>query len=170
MNEVYIFDFVVSADVIGFALSPFVNDDIDRTAMVSDIQPIPNVLSIPLNRQGFAQHDVDTHQGYQLYGEMVGAVIIGTIGDDGRHTIGMVVSTGEVVAACFGCRIGAIGGVRGGFGKRVVIRPKRPIDFIGGIVELAIAALATPTIPVIPEAFQEGEGTDDMGANKGIWA
>src|SRR4028118_459257 len=98
MNEVNIFDFVVSANVIGFARSPFVNDDIERTAMVSDIQPIPNVLSIPVNRQGFAQQDVDTHQGYQLFGEMVGAVIIGTIGDDGRHAIGMVESTGEVVA------------------------------------------------------------------------
>ena len=145
------------------------DDGIECTAMVSDIQPIPNVLSIPVNRQGFAQEDVDTHQGDQFFGEMVGAVIIGAIGDNRRHTIGMVVSAGEVVAACFGCGIGAIGGVRGGFGKRVVVWPKCPIHFIGGNVEEPIAIFAAPTIPVIPEAFQKGEGADDIGANERIW-
>ena len=83
--------------------------------MIANVQPIANVLSIPVDGQRFAQQDVDTHQGNEFFGEVVGPVVIRAIGDQGGDVISMEVGTGEVIAARFGRRVGTVGRVRRGF-------------------------------------------------------
>jgi hypothetical protein len=43
--------------------------------MIGHIQPVANIFSITVDRQGFFLHDVQNHQGNQLFRELVGTVI-----------------------------------------------------------------------------------------------
>ncbi len=49
--------------------------------MVFYIEPIANILSLTIDRQGFVVADIVDKQGDQLLGELKGSVIVGAIGD-----------------------------------------------------------------------------------------
>ncbi|MNN55145.1 hypothetical protein D3C81_1700070 [compost metagenome] len=52
-NDVYIRPFIISTDIVYFAITTIMNNKINSTAVILNIQPITNVQSIPVNRKLF---------------------------------------------------------------------------------------------------------------------
>ena len=52
--------------------------------------------------------DVIDEERYQLLRELVRPVVVGAVGHDGRHAVGIVECANKVVARCLTCRIGAV--------------------------------------------------------------
>ena len=53
--------FVVAADVVGLADPPFPDDEIDTTAVILDIQPVPDIGTVAIYGHRFSCQGVDDH-------------------------------------------------------------------------------------------------------------
>ena len=73
--------FVVTADIVGLPHVPFVDHAVQRTYVIFDIQPVANLLAIPVDGQGLARQGIENHQRNKFFGEMIGAVVVRAIGD-----------------------------------------------------------------------------------------
>ncbi|MEY5016886.1 MAG: hypothetical protein RIS92_3244 [Verrucomicrobiota bacterium] len=64
-------------------------------------QPIADLLSVPVYGQGFSCESVMNDEGDQLFGEVEGAVVVGTVGGEDGESVCVVVGANEVVAGRF---------------------------------------------------------------------
>lgn len=71
-----------------------------------------------VDREGLAVADIVDEQRNQLFRELVRTVVVGTVGYDGRHAVGVVESTDEVVAAGFGSGVGTVRVIFRGFQEK----------------------------------------------------
>ena len=83
--------------------------------MVLDVEPVAHLQAVAVDRQGLAGQRVDDDQRDQLFGEVVGAVVVGAIGGEHRQAVGVVPGAHQVVAGGLAGRVGAVGLVAGGF-------------------------------------------------------
>ena len=100
LDEVDVLPFVEAADVVGLGDLAVMEDHVDGTGMVLDEEPVADVLSLAVDRQRFAVADVVDEQRDELLGELVGTVVVGTVGDKRGHSVGVMVGADEVVARC----------------------------------------------------------------------
>ena len=106
LDDVDVLPFVESSDVVGFSNGALVEDEVDGTGMVFHIKPVAYVLAFAIYRQRFAMADVIDEERNELLRELVWAVVVGAVGHDGGHAVGVVECAHEVVAAGFGCGVG----------------------------------------------------------------
>ena len=90
--------------------------------MIGDIKPIPDIFPVPVNRQWLAIKGIEDHQGNQFLGELVRTVVVGTVGDRDRQTIGFVIGSHQMIGRRFGSGIRAVRLI-GGFFNEISIRP-----------------------------------------------
>ena len=100
LDNVDVFPLVEATDVVGFSNGALMEDKVDGTGMVFHIEPVAYVLALAIDREGLAVTDIVDEERDELLGELVRAVVVGAIGDYGRHSIGVVIGTNEMVAAC----------------------------------------------------------------------
>lgn len=96
-DDVDVLPFVEATDVIGLGNLAFVEDGVDCTGVVNDIEPVAHVLALSIDRQRFAVTDIVDEQRNELFGELVGTVVVGTVGHDGGHSVCVMIGTDEVV-------------------------------------------------------------------------
>ncbi len=72
-------------------------DEVDGTCMIFHVQPIPNVLALSIDRQRLPVADVVDEQGDEFFRELVRPVVVGAVGHDGRHSVGIVESADKMV-------------------------------------------------------------------------
>ena len=73
-------------------------DKVDGTGMVLNEQPVAHILTLTIDRQRLAMADVIDEQRNQLLRELIGAVVVGTVGDNNWHAIGVMEGANKVVA------------------------------------------------------------------------
>ena len=75
----------VAADAIGLADAALGGDDDERAGVVVDVKPVAHVVAGAVDRKRLALEAVDDDERDQLFGEMVGAVIVRAVGHhDGK--------------------------------------------------------------------------------------
>ena len=70
--------------------------------MVLNEQPVAHVLTLAIDGERLAVADIVDEQRNQLLRELIGSVVVRTIGHDDRHAVGIVVGTHEVVRRSLG--------------------------------------------------------------------
>ena len=70
---------------------------IDSTCMILNEEPVTNVLSLTIYRKRLTIADIIDKERYELFRELVRAVIVGAVGHYGRHAVSVVVCAYEVV-------------------------------------------------------------------------
>ena len=105
-DDVNVLPLVEAADVVGLGNLAFVEDEVNRTRVVLDEEPVAHILAFAIYRQRLVVTYVVYEQRYQFFGELVGPVVVGAVGHKGGHAVGVVIGAHEVVARCLG------GGVR----------------------------------------------------------
>ena len=178
LEEFDVLPFVFAADVVFFAYPALLHDKPHGAVVVFHIEPVPDIFAIPIDRKGLSFQHVQHHEGDEFFRELIGAVVVGTIGKGYGEAVGMVVGHDEVVARCLAGRIGRSGVIGGGFGK-VARVSEAPVNFVGGDVMkedrgiLCEMALMTGCVFASPGGtgdVQEGKGSHDVGADKGLGA
>ena len=71
------------ADVVDLSHPAIVENPINGLAVIFHIQPVPDILTCPVDGQRLVVQGVGNHQRNQLLREVIGAVIVGTPGN--RH-------------------------------------------------------------------------------------
>ena len=157
-----VFPFAFPAHVVPLSIGTPLEDQPDGGVVVLHVDPVPDVPSVPVHRQGFLVQDVKDDQGDEFFGELIGAVVVGTVGQGNRQAVGVVVRHHQVVAGCLGGRVGTAGVVGRGFRKESR-GAQGTVDLVGADM---VKQRILPVLPVVPGGFQQGKGPQDVGVDK----
>ena len=131
-NDVDILHFIVAADVIDFADTALLENEVDGPAMVFDIEPVADIEAVPIDRQRLVMQGIDNHEGNQLFREMIRSIVVGTAADGHRQTIGPMIGQDQEIRRSFRGTIRAGRMNRRRFRKEQIgpIQGQIPINFI----------------------------------------
>ena len=179
LDDVDVLPFVEAADVVRLGNLPVMENHVDSAGMVFHEEPVAHVLALAVNRKRLLMADVVNEERNQLFGELVRTVVVTAVRHDGRHAVGIVERTHEVVGTRLGCGIRrvrrvlrrlveevvAVGQVmfRAGSGRGErrrdafrVVHLESTVDFVGGdMVEALAFVLFREAFPVELRGLQE---------------
>ena len=149
----------VGSDEVGLPHAALGQDVPDGRGVVLGVDPVADVLAAAVELGADAVDDVRDLSGDELLHVLVGAVVVGAVGDRGAQAVGAGPGAHEHV----GGRLGRA--VRGGrpvgrlLGElRRVVEREVAVDLVGGDVVVADAVLA--------DGLQQAEGALDVGAEE----
>ena len=151
----------VGADEVGLPHSALGEDVPHRGAVVLGVDPVADVLAAAVELGAHAVDDVGDLPGDELLHMLVGAVVVGAVGDRGAQAVGAGPGAHEHVGGRLGraVRRGRVVGRLLGELRRVVER-QVAVDLVGGDVVVADTVFA--------DGLQQAEGALDVGAQEGL--
>ena len=172
MDDFQVGFFVPAANVIGFPDPARFENSPDGTAVVLDVEPVANLLTIAVDGQGLAGQGVVDDERDELFREVVGAVVVGAVGRQNWQPIGVVVGAYQMVGCSLARRIGTVGFIAVGFLEGGVFLVQGAIDFVGGDMQEAELAFcfAFEFAPVGTNGLEQAKGADDVGLDEVFWA
>lgn len=143
LDDIDIRAFIVSADVVDFADTALLQDEVDGMAVILDIEPVADILAIAVDRQLLVGQRIDDHQRNELFREMIRAVVVRAARNRRRQLVRAVVSHDQEVRAGLRSRIRARRLEVRLFRKEQVRTVERQIavDFIGRNLMIAVNAV-----------------------------
>ena len=149
----------ICADEVGLPHAALGQDVPDGRGVVLGVDPVADVLALTVELGANAVDDVGDLPGDELLHVLVGAVVVGAVGDRGAQTVGAGPCAHEHVGARLGraVRRGRVVGRLLGELRRVVER-QVAVDLVGGDVVVADAVLA--------DGLQQAEGALHVGAQE----
>ena len=128
--------------------------------MVFHVEPVADVLAFAIDRERFAVADIVDEERNELFGELVRTVVVRAVRYDGRHPVGVVEGTDEVVAAGFRGRIRTVRSVLRFFREEGAVELQGTINFVGRDMVKAFAFIAfRATFPIDLGGLQETQRT-----------
>ena len=151
----------VGADEVGLPHAALGEDVPDGRGVVLGVDPVADVLALPVELGADAVDDVRDLPGDELLHVLVGAVVVGAVGDRGAQAVGAGPGADQHVGGRLGARVRAARVVRRLLGElgRVVER-QVAVDLVGGDVVVADA--------VLPHGLEQAEGALHVGAQEGL--
>lgn len=149
----------VGADEVGLPHAALGEDVPDGAGVVLGVDPVADVLAAAVELGAHAVDDVRDLPGDELLHVLVGAVVVGAVGDRGSQAVGAGPGAHEHVGARLGraVRRGRLVGRLLGELRRIVER-QVTVDLVGGDVVVADA--------VLPHGLQQAEGALHVGAQE----
>ena len=151
----------IGSDEVGLP-HPALGEDVpDGRGVVLGVDPVADVLAAAVELGAHAVDDVRDLPGDELLHVLVGAVVVGAVGDRGAKPVGAGPGAHEHVGARLGARVRRGRVVRRLLGELGgVVERQVAVDLVGGDVVVADAVLA--------DGLQEAEGALDVGAQEGL--
>ena len=149
----------VGSDEVGLPHAALGEDVPDGRGVVLGVDPVADVLAAAVELGADAVDDVGDLPGDELLHVLVGAVVVGAVGDRGAKAVGAGPGADQHVGGRLGRAIGRgrlVGRLLGEL-RRVVER-QVAVDLVGGDVVVADAVLA--------DGLQQAEGALDVGAQE----
>ena len=149
----------ICADEVGLPHAALGQDVPDGRAVVLGVDPVADVLAASVELRLDPVDDVGYLPGDELLHVLVGAVVVGAVGDRGAQAVGAGPGAHEHVGAGLGARVRrgrVVGRLLGELGG--VVERKVAVDLVGGDVVVADAVLA--------DGLQQAEGALDVGAEE----
>ena len=151
----------VGSDEVGLPHLALREDVPDGRGVVLGVDPVADVLAAAVELGAHAVDYVGDLPGDELLHVLVGAVVVGAVGDRGAQAIGAGPCAHEHVGAGLGARVRRGRVVRRLLGELGgVVERQVAVDLVGGDVVVADAVLA--------DGLQEAEGALDVGAQEGL--
>ena len=149
----------VGADEVGLAHLALGEDDPHGAGVVVGVDPVAHVAAVAVELGAHAVQDVGDLARDELLHVLVGAVVVGAVGDGGPHAEGAVPGAHQVVGGRHGGAVGGAGAVGRLLGEaRGVVQREVAVDLVGGHVVVAHVILA--------RGLQQAEGALDVGAQE----
>ena len=151
----------VGADEVGLPHAALGEDVPDGRGVVLGVDPVADVLAAAVELGADAVDDVGDLPGDELLHVLVGAVVVGAVGDRGAQAVGAGPGAHEHVGAGLGARVRRGRVVRRLLGELGgVVERQVAVDLVGGDVVVADAVFA--------DGLQQAEGALDVGAQEGL--
>ena len=151
----------IGSDEVGLP-HPALREDVpDGRGVVLGVDPVADVLALPVELGAHAVDYVGDLARDELLHVLVGAVVVGAVGDRGAQAVGAGPGAHEHVGAGLGRAVRRGRVVRRLLGElRRVVERQVAVDLVGGDVVVADAVLA--------DGLQQAEGSLDVGAQEGL--
>ncbi len=136
--------------------------------MIVDVDPIAHVHAPAIDRQCLARRGLDDGERDELFGKLVGAVIVRAVGDDHRQAVGAVPRPRQMVGGSLAGGVGRIRVVARALGE-APLHAKGTIDLVGGDVDeperrLRLSGEGTP---MGQRRIEHGVGAHHVGLHEG---
>ena len=149
----------VGSDEVGLPHAALREDVPDGAGVVLGVDPVADVLAAAVELGADAVDDVGDLARDELLHVLVGAVVVGAVGDRGAKPVGAGPGAHEHVGARLGGRVRAARVVRRLLGELGgVVERQVAVDLVGGDVVVADAVLA--------DGLQQAEGALHVGAQE----
>ena len=149
----------VGADEVGLPHAALREDVPDGRGVVLGVDPVADVLAAAVELGADSVDDVGDLPGDELLHVLVGAVVVGAVGDGGSQPVGAGPGAHEHVGGRLGGAVRRGRAVRRLLGElRRVVERQVAVDLVGGDVVVADA--------VFPHGLQQAEGALDVGAQE----
>ena len=149
----------VGADEVGLPHLALREDVPDGAGVVLRVDPVADVLALPVELGAHAVDYVGDLTRDELLHVLVGAVVVGAVGDRGAKPVGAGPGAHEHVGGSLGARVRRGRVVRRLLGElRRVVEREVAVDLVGGDVVVADA--------VLPHGLQQAEGALHVGAQE----
>lgn len=149
----------VGADEVGLPHAALGQDVPDGRGVVLGVDPVADVLALAVELGADAVDDVRDLPGDELLHVLVGAVVVGTVGDRGAQAVGAGPGAHEHVGGRLGGavrRARVVGRLLGELGG--VVERQVAVDLVGGDVVVADT--------IFTDGLQQAEGALDVGAQE----
>ena len=149
----------ISSDEVGLPHAALREDVPDGAGVVLGVDPVADVLAAAVELGADSVDYVRDLPGDELLHVLVGAVVVGAVGDRGAKAVGAGPCAHEHVGAGLGARVRAARVVRRLLGELGgVVERQVAVDLVGGDVVVADA--------VLPHGLQQAEGALHVGAQE----
>lgn len=149
----------VGSDEVGLPHVALGEDVPDGAGVVLAVDPVADVLALPVEFRLDPVDDVGDLPGDELLHVLVGAVVVGAVGDRGAQAVGAGPGADQHVRGRLGARVRRGRVVRRLLGELGgVVERQVAVDLVGGDVVVADA--------VFPHGLQQAEGALDVGAQE----
>lgn len=151
----------ICADEVGLPRAALGEDVPDGRGVVLGVDPVADVLAAAVELGAHAVDDVGDLPGDELLHVLVGAVVVGAVGDSGAKPVGARPGAHEHVGGRLRRavrRARVVGRLLGELGR--IVERQVAVDLVGGDVVVADA--------VLPHGLQQAEGALDVGAQEGL--
>ena len=101
LDNIDIPHFIVAAHIIDFTHTAFMNDQVNRSAVVLYIEPVADIFSLPIDRKRLIVQRIGNHQGNQLLREVIWSVVIGAPADRHREPVSSVIGENQKIRSSF---------------------------------------------------------------------
>ena len=151
----------VGSDEVGLPRAALREDVPDGAGVVLGVDPVADVLTLPVELGADAVDYVGDLPGDELLHVLVGAVVVGAVGDRGAQAVGAGPGADQHVGGRLGARVRAARVIRRLLGELGgVVERQVAVDLVGGDVVVADAVFA--------DGLQQAEGALDVGAQEGL--
>lgn len=151
----------ISSDEVGLPHLALGQDVPDGRGVVLGVDPVADVLALPVELGAHAVDYVGDLARDELLHVLVGAVVVGAVGDRGAQAVGAGPRAHEHVGAGLGRAVRRGRVVRRLLGELGgVVEREVAVDLVGGDVVVADAVFA--------DGLQKSEGALDVGAQEGL--
>ena len=149
----------IGADEVGLPRAALGQDVPDGRGVVLGVDPVADVLAAAVELGAHAVDDVGDLARDELLHVLVGAVVVGAVGDGRAQPVGAGPGAHEHVGGSLGARVRRRGLVRRLLGELGgVVERQVAVDLVGGDVVVADAVFA--------DGLQQAEGSLDVGAQE----
>ena len=147
----------ISSDEVGLPHAALREDVPDGAGVVLGVNPVADVLALSVELRLDPVDDVGDLPGDELLHVLVGAVVVGAVGDRGAQAVGAGPGANQHVGGRLGARVRAARVIRHLLGElRRVVEREVAVDLVGGDVVVADAVFA--------DGLQQAEGALHVGA------
>ena len=149
----------ISSDEVGLPHAALCQDVPDGRGVVLGVDPVADVLAAAVELGAHAVDDVGDLPGDELLHVLVGAVVVGAVGDRGAKAVGAGPGAHEHVGGRLGARVRGARVIWRLLGElRRVVERQVAVDLVGGDMVVADAVFA--------DGLQQAEGALDVGAQE----
>ena len=149
---------IVTADVVDFTNSTFVDNQVNGLAVVLHIQPVTDVQTLSINRQRLVSQCISDHQRDQLLREVIRTIVVRATGNRHRQAVGTVVSQNQQVSGSLGTAVRRAGMDRSFFGEEQIRPIQRQVA-----INLISRNLMITLNAVLAASIHQNTGADDIG-------
>ena len=100
LDQVYILPLVETSDIIGLGYLSLMENHINRTGMVLDIQPVAHILALAIYRKRLTITYVIDEQRDKLLRELIWTVVVRAIRNNCRHAVSVMICSYKMVRTC----------------------------------------------------------------------
>src|SRR5690606_29484324 len=133
-HDFYIALLVMPTDVVSLADDTGFQYQTERPGVVFDEQPVADLVALAINGERLAFEGVEDDERNQLFREVVRAVIVGAVRDNGGQAVSAPPGSNQVVGTGLACRIRRAGSVGCGLQEQIFRPLKITVDLVGGNV------------------------------------
>ncbi|CAM4327506.1 hypothetical protein PARU111607_14030 [Palleronia rufa] len=164
-HQVDVAHLVLAADVVAAAHGAARQHRQQRVGVILHVEPVADVLTLAVDGNRRTGEGLEDDHGDQLFGKVVGAVIVRAVGDDHRQAVGFAPGAHQMVAGGLGRGIGRVGRIGRVLGE-LAGGAEGAVHLIGGDMVEAEPGGPVRGLPVAARFLQQRIGAVDIGAHE----